>query len=191
MILNTMLELDDGITTGDIEDAIDEVIAKGGVCIFYGHKVVDSGASGSLEVNLAVAEHIVDYAVTNADDIDVITFSDLVKLNENPDTIDTGLSGHAIDGKDYVPVDDFLVVRPASGEQLMVMNTYSNQKMEVYLSNDIEDQANDIKIHEIYAEGGNFLFKDIITNDNFLKIKNTGDVTAEIGWSGLRVKGVS
>jgi len=187
--LCTMLELDDSVTTTNIEDAIDEVILKGGLCIFYGHEIVDSGASGSLEVNLAVAEHIVDYVVSNSDDVKAITFSDIDKIINNPSALATGSAGNAVDGKDYVPSGDYLVIRPATTEQIMLMNLYSNQKFEVYMSNDIDYQEGDAKIRETFSEGGTFLFKDIITNDNFIKIKNTGDTTSEIGYSGFRVKG--
>ena len=83
-----------------------------------------------------------------------------------------------------VGASSFYTIQPASGDAYIIMNMWSDQSMEIYMS----DGSSDVLVNNASGTPKALaLFKYFVNNSNYMKIKNVGSTTASIGYSGMQI----
>jgi len=184
LTISSKLVLNDTTDNTAVETAIDDTIAKGGVCMVYGHQIITSGPPDSNYCLESVAKHLIDYLDTNKTSIQTITFSELWKLlSVYPETTISAV-GSTKAYQDIIPASDYMHIKPVSPQEHIYMDIWANGKIKVYRSDGINE---DVEIDDLSAAGIIDLKKHFCTNSNFLKIKNDDTKTLTIGYSGMRL----
>jgi len=78
----------------------------------------------------------------------------------------------------------YLTIQPSSGDGYMIMNIWASGEIEIYMF----DGLNEVLVESIdtspYALA---LYKYLVTNSHYMKIKNVSGGTANIGYSGMQI----